>query len=187
MRLVSSPQVGSATEGRTYPSPSYMQQSFPHYPLGNGSRNAISVMTSGSPHTSVSRGMSVINSPLTTPASASILGFVISPSASRISIKMDLDMTCVDPNLRGPGSGLGGSASIPIEPVWIDHQYISTKPIRGRPPPPPPPPPPWHPSVTTTTAQQQRAHDTSGSRAPGIFSLILFFFFFLFTVLMIHN
>ena len=34
---------------------------------------------------------------------------------------MDLDMTCVDPNLRRPESGLGESASIPIEPVWIDH------------------------------------------------------------------
>ena len=34
---------------------------------------------------------------------------------------MDLDTTCVDPNLRGPGSGLGGSSSIPVEPVWIDH------------------------------------------------------------------
>ena len=62
----------------------------------------------------------MINSPLT-PASASVPGFLISPSASRISMKMDLDMTCVDPNLRGPGSGLGGSASIPVEPVWIDH------------------------------------------------------------------
>ena len=30
-------------------------------------------------------------------------------------------MTCVDPTLRGAGSGLGGSASIPIAPVWIDH------------------------------------------------------------------
>jgi hypothetical protein len=30
-------------------------------------------------------------------------------------------MTCVDPTLRGQGSRLGGSASIPIEPVWIDH------------------------------------------------------------------
>lgn len=62
----------------------------------------------------------MINSPLT-PASASVPSFVISPSASRIRMKMDLDMTCVDPNLRGPGSGMGGSASIPIEPVWIDH------------------------------------------------------------------
>lgn len=34
---------------------------------------------------------------------------------------MDLDMTCVDPNLHRPGSGLGESAPIPIEPVWIDH------------------------------------------------------------------
>ena len=62
----------------------------------------------------------MINSPLT-PASASVPSFVMSPSASRISMKMDLDLTCVDPTLRGSGSGLGGSASIPIEPVWIDH------------------------------------------------------------------
>ena len=52
---------------------------------------------------------------------------------------MDLDMTCVDPNLRHPGSGLGESASIPIEPVWIDHlgqvntypQSNSEHPIQG--------------------------------------------------------
>ena len=106
-----------------YPSPSYMQQPFSHYPLvGNGSHNVISATTnSGSPHTSVSGGTSVINSPLT-PSSASVPSFVgISPTASRMSMKMDLDMACVDPNLRRPGSG--SSASIPIEPVlsWIDH------------------------------------------------------------------
>jgi hypothetical protein len=103
-----------------YPSPSYMQQTFPHYPLGNGSHNAVSATTSASPHTSVSGGTSVINSPRT-PSSASVPSFVISPSKSRISLKMDLDMTCVDPNLRHSGSGLGESASVPIEPVWIDH------------------------------------------------------------------
>jgi hypothetical protein len=108
-------QSPSMSDEFVYPS-SYMQHPFPHYPVGNGSRSkAIPATTNGSPHTSVSGGTSVINSPLT-PASASVPSFVISPSASRISMKMDLDMTCVDPTLRAPGSGLG-----PIEPVWIDH------------------------------------------------------------------
>ena len=117
-------QSPSMSDDFMYPSPSSyhtgMQHPFPHYPMGNGSRSAISATTGGSPHTSVSGGTSLINSPLT-PASASVPSFVISPSASRISMKMDLDMTCVDPTLRGSGSGLGGSASIPIAPVWIDH------------------------------------------------------------------
>jgi hypothetical protein len=122
-------QSPSMSDELVYPPSSYMQQSFPHYPVGNGSRNAMpgSATTSGSPHTSVSGGTSVINSPLT-PASASVPSFVISPSASRISLKMDLDMTCVDPTLRAPGSGLG-SASIPIESVWIDHLgHVNTYP-----------------------------------------------------------
>ena len=40
------------------------------------------------------------------------------PSTSRMGMKMELDM---DPALRGSRNGLGGSVSIPIEPVWIDH------------------------------------------------------------------
>lgn len=59
-----------------------------------------------------------MNSPLTP---ASVPPFVISPTASRIGMKMDLDMPTVDPALRGTRSALGGSGSIPIEPVWIDH------------------------------------------------------------------
>ena len=56
------------------------------------------------------------------PASASAPPFVSSPSASHISMKMDLDMTSVDPTLScGPRSALAGSASMPIEPVWVDH------------------------------------------------------------------
>lgn len=116
-------QSPSMSNEFVYTSPtSYMPQ--PFYHLGNGSHNAISATTTGggSPHTSVSGSTSVINSPLTPGAdAASAPSYVISPSASRLSMKMDLDMTCVDPNLRGPVSGIGGSSSIPIEPVWIDH------------------------------------------------------------------
>ena len=130
-----SPSTGMSDE-IMYPSPSYMQQSFPHhshYP-SLGGNNATG--GSGSPHTSGTT--SVINSPLT-PSSASVPSFVgiqVSPTAaSRMSgggnMKMDLDM--VEPHLGRPGSGGGGgggggesgsgsgSATIPSESVWMHH------------------------------------------------------------------
>ena len=124
-----SPSTGMSDE-IMYPSPSYMQQSFPHhYPLGN---NVTSGGGGGSPHTSGTT--SVINSPLT-PSSASVPSFVgiqVSPTAaSRMSggnMKMDLDI--VEPHLGRPGSGGGGggesgsgsgSATIPSESVWMHH------------------------------------------------------------------
>ena len=130
-----SPSTGMSDE-IMYPSPSYMQQSFPHhshYPLGN---NVTSGGGGGSPHTSGTT--SVINSPLT-PSSASIPSFVgiqVSPTAaSRMgssNMKMDLDMG-VESHLGRPGSGGGGgggggesgsgsgSATIPSESVWMHH------------------------------------------------------------------
>ena len=127
-----SPSTGMSDE-IMYPSPSYMQQSFPHhshYPSLGGNATG----GGGSPHTSGTT--SVINSPLT-PSSASVPSFVgiqVSPTAaSRMSgggsMKMDLDM--VEPHLGRPGSGGGGgggesgsgsgSATIPSESVWMHH------------------------------------------------------------------
>lgn len=97
------------------PPPSFVQQQQQHLYPTMSSGNEFSGDDGSSPHTSVSGGTSTINSPLT-PTSAS--SFVMSPSsasASRMSsMKMDLDMSCVDPTARSSRNGL-------MEPVWMNH------------------------------------------------------------------